>query len=96
LATGFPAADATDARLRQLKILVTPHGEVLAHTTRALMIAEELRSRGADVAFAMRGDKTAIVKAAGFRVHDIVGVPLHSVLRRLREGRQAARRDESA
>jgi UDP:flavonoid glycosyltransferase YjiC (YdhE family) len=72
--------------LRQLNILVTPHGEVLAHTTRALMIAEELRSRGANVAFAMRGDKTAIVKAAGFPVHDIVGVPLHNVLRRLREG----------
>ena len=72
--------------MRQLNILVTPHGEVLAHTTRALMIAEELRSRGANVAFAMRGDKTAIVEAAGFPVHDIVGVPLHSVLRRLREG----------
>ena len=86
MATRFPAADATETGLRQLNILVTPHGEVLAHTTRALMIAEELRARGANVAFAMRGDKTAIVKAAGFRVHDIVGVPLHSVLRRLREG----------
>ena len=50
------------------------------------MIAEELRSRGVSVAFAMRGDKTAIVKAAGFPVHDIVGVPLKDVLRRLREG----------
>jgi UDP:flavonoid glycosyltransferase YjiC (YdhE family) len=72
--------------LRRLNILVTTHGEVLAHTTRALMIAEELRLRGANVAFAMRGDKTAIVEAAGFPVHDVVGVPLHNVLRRLREG----------
>lgn len=73
-------------RLRPLNILVTTHGEVLAHTTRALMIAEALRSRGANVAFAMRGDKTAIVKAAGFTVHDIVGVPLKDVLLRLRKG----------
>ena len=50
------------------------------------MIAEELRARGADVAFAMRGDKTAIVEAAGFPVHDIATVPLKDVLRRLRKG----------
>ena len=72
--------------LRRLNVLVTTHGEVLAHTTRALTIAEELRTRGAKVAFAMRGDKTAIVKAAGFAVRDIVGVPLRDVLRRLRRG----------
>ena len=72
--------------LRRLNILVTTHGEVLAHTTRALTIAEELRTRGANVAFAMRGDKTAIVQAAGFAVHDIAGVPLKDVLRRLRRG----------
>ena len=65
---------------------MSTHGEVLAHTTRALMIAEELRSRGANVTFAMRGDKTAIVQAAGFPVHDVVGVPLKDVLRRLRKG----------
>jgi UDP:flavonoid glycosyltransferase YjiC (YdhE family) len=72
--------------LRRLNILVTPHGEVLAHTTRALMIAEELRMRGAKVAFAMRGDKSAIVKAAGFSVQDIVDVPLRDILRRHRQG----------
>ena len=72
--------------MRRLDVLVATHGEVLAHTTRALMIAEELRARGASVAFAMRGDKTAIVEAAGFPVHDIVGVPLKDILRRLREG----------
>jgi len=72
--------------LRRLNVLVTTHGEVLAHTTRALAIAEELRARGANVAFAMRGDKTAIVEAAGFAVRDIAGVPLKDVLRRLRRG----------
>jgi UDP:flavonoid glycosyltransferase YjiC (YdhE family) len=72
--------------LRRLNVLVTTHGEVLAHTTRALAIAEELRTRGANVAFAMRGDKTAIVEAAGFAVRDIAGVPLKDVLRRLRRG----------
>jgi UDP:flavonoid glycosyltransferase YjiC (YdhE family) len=71
---------------RRLNVLVTTHGEVLAHTTRALTIAEELRTRGANVVFAMRGDKTALVKAAGFPVRDIAGVPLKDVLRRLRRG----------
>jgi UDP:flavonoid glycosyltransferase YjiC (YdhE family) len=72
--------------LRHLNILVATHGEVLAHTTRALMIAEELRTRGANITFAMRGDKSRIVEAAGFPVRDIVGVPLRDVLRRHREG----------
>ena len=50
------------------------------------MIAEELRIRGANVTFAMRGDKSAIVKAAGFPVQDIVDVPLRDILRRHRKG----------
>jgi len=71
---------------RRLNVLVTTHGEVLAHTTRALTIAEELRARGANVTFAMRGDKTALVQAAGFPVRDSGSVPLKDVLRRLRRG----------
>jgi len=81
LAVSFPAT-----RLRPLNVLVAAHGEVLAHTTRALMIAEELRSRGANVAFAMRGDKSELVRAAGFPVQDIVDVPLRDVLRRHKLG----------
>ncbi len=50
------------------------------------MIAEELRARGANIAFAMRGDKSEIVKAAGFPVQDIVDVPLKDILRRHKEG----------
>jgi UDP:flavonoid glycosyltransferase YjiC (YdhE family) len=84
--TTAPARVVGAGRLRRLNILVATHGEVLAHTTRALVVAEELRARGANVAFAMRGDKTAIVEAAGFAVHDIAGVPLKDVLRRLRRG----------
>ena len=80
------AGNPRAARLRRLNILVTAHGEVLAHTTRALMIAEELRARGANVAFAMRGDKSELVKAAGFPVQDIVDVPLRDVLRRHKLG----------
>jgi len=73
-------------RLRGLNVLVTAHGEVLAHTTRALMIAEELRTRGANVSFAMRGDKSELVRAAGFPVQDIVDIPLRDVLRRHKLG----------
>jgi len=80
------AGNPRATRLRRLNILVTAHGEVLAHTTRALMIAEELRARGANVAFAMRGDKSELVKAAGFPVQDIVDVPLRDVLRRHKLG----------
>ena len=72
--------------MRDLNILVTTHGEVLAHTTRALMIAEELRARGANIAFAMRGDKSAFVEAAGFPVFDIVELPLRDILRRQARG----------
>jgi UDP:flavonoid glycosyltransferase YjiC (YdhE family) len=50
------------------------------------MIAEELRDRGANVAFAMRGDKSELVRAAGFPVQDIVDVPLRDVLRRHKLG----------
>src|SRR5215475_10989961 len=47
-------------------VLAVPDGNILAHTTRALQVACELRKLGHEVQFATDGKYTPLIRNAGF------------------------------
>lgn len=71
---------------KSLRILVMPHLNNLAHTSRPLQIAKELRSRGHRVSFAGEGVFSNIVTAEGFDVLPLVTLDRENTLRATREG----------
>jgi MGT family glycosyltransferase len=71
---------------KSLRILVTPHLNNLAHTSRPLQIAKELRARGHRVNFAGEGVFAQIVTDAGFGVLPLVTLDRENTLRATREG----------
>lgn len=71
---------------KSLRILAMPHLNNLAHTSRPLQIAKELRSRGHRVSFAGEGVFAKIVTDAGFDVLPLVTLDRENTLRATREG----------
>ncbi len=82
----FEVVDKTSSHDLQLKILIMPFGGALAHTTRPLEIARELRGRGHLVSFAGEGKYLRIVESEGFEVIKLVSLDGETVQRNAENG----------
>lgn len=79
--------DSTDYSPRTKTILAVPDGNALAHTTRTVQVASELRKLGYRVQFATDGKYVPLIRAAGFACEPHLTLDPKSVLNICREGR---------
>ena len=69
------------------KILVMPDGNFLAHTSRPLEIAKNLREKGYEVLFAGEGQYISLPKKAGFQIIEIKTIRPELVMKCARKSR---------
>lgn len=70
-----------------MKILVQPYTQVLSHTIRPLLVAQELRARGHEVVFGGGSPKAKFIEKEGFTVVPMYEPDAEILWRNIRGGK---------